>query len=981
MDIYQQYIAKSRYSRYLDDQGRREHWPETVDRYCDYMVKHLYTRHGYKFEGSFLEEIRSAILNLEVMPSMRLMMTAGPAVERSEIAGFNCAYCVIDDVKSFDEIMYILLNGTGVGFSVERRYTDHLPEVPDLMFNSETTIVVKDSKEGWAKALRQLIALLYTGEIPKWDLSRVRPAGSRLKTFGGRASGPEPLDELFNFIVRVFKKAKGRKLHSVECMDIVCKTAEVVVVGGVRRSALICLTDLDDDKARRSKSGQWWVDNPQRRLANISAVYESCPDSEEFIREWLSLMESRSGERGIFSRSASRERCKATGRRDPNHEWGTNPCCVTGDTILHTTEGPKRIRDLEKTPFKAVVNGVAWDAPHGSWISGHAEVFQVSTSRGFSFKATAEHQVMTSNRSWVMVKDLTVDDKIVVSRTKEPLVWEGKGTFEEGLLLGAFIGDGNFIDSSKNHCGEIKVWKHDLSDRMKESLLACSSAAGGRSDRKGWVDRGSYYRMSISNLPKKYNIPRKPKQCSVELELTSSEFQKGFVTAYFDADGHVEGTQDSGYRVVVGSVHLQNLQILQRMLARQGILSRIYVTESGRPRSFCGIYDSKPLHRLFVSSESLGAFQKAFGFTHERKAALLNHAVSSTDFYSQKWETAFTSRVSCGIEEVWDAHVDGIHAFDANGLVLHNSEIVLRPNQMCNLSEVVCRPEDTPEDLLRKVRIATFLGTYQSTLTNFPYLRKQWIKNMEEERLLGVSLTGILDCATLVYRDETGTIQVSKDLLQTLRSSAVEANKQFAEELGIGQSMAVTCVKPSGTVSQLADCSSGLHGGHAPYYYRRVRSDSKDPITKFLLDAGFPGEPEVHNAGTTVFTFPKKAGPHTILRTELSALDHLRIWMDFQEHWCEHKPSVTISVKPKEWPLVAAYVYENFDHMTGVSFLPFFEENTTYKQLPYETVTEQRYLELLEQIPKEIDWEKFIEFDDNVEGVQNLACSGGFCEI
>lgn len=630
MDVYQQFIHKSRYARFLPEENRREHWEETVNRYMNFMVSYVEEKHKYKLPADIVYELGQAIENMEIMPSMRAMMTAGKALERDHTAGYNCSYLPVDDVKSFDEAMYILMCGAGVGFSVERQYVNKLPEIPDNMYQSDTTIVVKDSKEGWCKALRQVFALLYSGEIPKWDLSKLRPAGAPLKTFGGRSSGPGPLDELFKFAVRLFNNAKGRKLTSLECHDIMCKIGEVVVVGGVRRSAMISLSNLSDDRMRHAKSGAWWEANVQRALSNNSSAFTERPEVGVFMSEWLSLYESKSGERGIFNREASKAVAKKNGRRDHDHEFGTNPC----------------------------------------------------------------------------------------------------------------------------------------------------------------------------------------------------------------------------------------------------------------------------------------------------------------------------------------------------------SEIILRPYQFCNLTEVVVRATDTDEDLARKVRLAAILGTIQSTLTHFPYLRKIWQKNTEEERLLGVSLTGIYDSKLLNdYKDKSLASRLEK-----LREIAVDANKEFADTLGIPQSAAVTCVKPSGTVSQLVDAASGIHPRHDPYYFRRVRSDNKDPLTKHLIASGVLNEPDVTKPdSTTVFTFPKKAPSTAVMRSDISALDHLSLWLVFQRHWCEHKPSVTVSVTEKEWPTVGAWVWEHFDELSGVAFLPF--DGGTYRQAPYETVTKEQYKELLSKTPVTIDWGGFVEVEDNVEGVQTLACTAGGCEL
>ena len=624
MDQYREYIAASRYARFIDEKGRRENWGETVDRYVDY----IFNRTPAIQENKELKtEIRSAIFNHELMPSMRAMMTAGKSADRDNTCVYNCSYLPVDDVKSFDEAMFILLCGTGVGFSVESKYINRLPEVPEKLFNSEHTIVVHDSKEGWAKSLRLLLAHLWAGEIPKWNVESVRPAGARLKTFGGRASGPQPLVNLFEFAVALFKGAKGRKLNSLECHDLMCKIGEVVVVGGVRRSAMISLSDLDDERIRYAKAGPWWETAPHRALANNSAVYSSTPTVGKFMEEWLSLYNSHSGERGIFNREAAKKVVEKYGNRDSGFEFGCNPC----------------------------------------------------------------------------------------------------------------------------------------------------------------------------------------------------------------------------------------------------------------------------------------------------------------------------------------------------------SEIILRPYQFCNLSECVVRHDDNKETLLRKVRLAAILGTIQSTFTKFPYLRKVWQRNTEEERLLGVSLTGIYDNPLLTTQGEK-----LNELLTELREKARRANEEFATLLGIPKSAAITCVKPSGTVSQLVDSASGIHPRHAKYYIRRVRGDKKDPLTQFLIQQGIPNEACVYKPDqTVVFSFPQRA-PEGLTRSDVTPISHLELWLTYQRYWCHHKPSVTISVEEKDWPSVGAWTWENFDEMSGVSFLPYSEH--TYKQAPYSECTEEEYNDLKSQIPK-INWEEFKEDTDNVEGAQMLACSSGSCEI
>ena len=619
---YQSFIHKSRYAKYYDGIGR-ESWSDTVDRFATNIISD-------RVDAATRTQLEQAILGLEVMPSMRSLMTAGPAADRDNTCMYNCSYLPVDDLKSFDEAMFILLCGTGVGFSVERQFISKLPEVPEL-FESETVVVVKDSKEGWAKALRQVIALLYSGEIPRWDVTKVRPAGAPLKTFGGRASGPAPLVDLFNFTIQTFKEAQGRKLSSVECHDIMCKIGEVVVVGGVRRSAMISLSNLSDDRMRHAKSGSWWENNPQRALANNSVSYTEKPDSLSFMREWMALVESGSGERGIFNRQASKVQAAKNGRRDDNYEYGTNPC----------------------------------------------------------------------------------------------------------------------------------------------------------------------------------------------------------------------------------------------------------------------------------------------------------------------------------------------------------SEIILRPNQFCNLTEVVVRSTDTLETLSEKVRLATILGTIQSSFTKFPYLRKIWQKNTEEERLLGVSLTGIMDNPLMTLKNKG-----LSNTLEHLKNVAITTNAHWAERLGIPVAAAISCVKPSGTVSQLVDSASGIHARHSPYYIRTVRGDNKDPLTQFMKDQGVPNEPEAFKPDqTTVFSFPMKAPKNAVCTADMTAIEQLEMWLAYQRSWCEHKPSVTINVKKEEWFEVGAFVYKYFDEMSGVSFLPYNEH--TYQQAPYQECSKTDYETLKSVMPKSIDWSKLSEYEseDNTAGSQTLACSGDSCEI
>jgi ribonucleoside-triphosphate reductase len=624
MDQYQSFIHKSRYARWLEEEKRRETWEETVNRYVDFFVERK------QLNEKEALEVFNAIFNLEVMPSMRCMMTAGEALNRDNVAGFNCSYLHIDHPRAFDELMYVLMCGTGVGFSVERNFIAKLPEVAESFHKTNSVIVVSDSKLGWASAFRELIAMLYAGKIPNWDMGRIRPAGARLKTFGGRASGPDPLDDLFKFCVGIFQKSAGRKLTSIECHDVCCKIADIVVVGGVRRSALISLSNLSDNRMAKAKSGQWWESEGQRRLANNSVAYTEKPDFEAFLSEMHTMYDSKAGERGIFSRVAAKKIAAKNGRRDADQDFGTNPC----------------------------------------------------------------------------------------------------------------------------------------------------------------------------------------------------------------------------------------------------------------------------------------------------------------------------------------------------------SEIILRSNEFCNLSEVVVRGDDDLNSLKRKVRIATIIGTLQSTLTDFRYLRVRWKRNTEEEALLGVSLTGIMDHYLLS--------KPSTDLekwLTEMREVSIETNKEWAEKLGVNQSVAITCVKPSGTVSQLVDSASGIHPRFSEHYIRRVRSDRKDPLAEYMEKAGFPVERDVMNDSTVVFSFPVKSPKDSVTVKQVGAMEQLKLWKAYQEHWCEHKPSVTIYYTDSEFLQVSQWIWDNFDMCSGISLLP--TSDHIYQQAPYEAINEDQYNKLAAEMPTNIDWEHLSQFEqeDNTTGSQELACVGGACEI
>lgn len=693
-DVYQQYIHKSRYARFLPDKNRREHWNETVDRYVDYIKNNVNEKYSFKDDKLF-EEIRSAIFNMEIMPSMRAMMTAGKALDRDNTAGYNCSYLPIDDPKSFDEAMFILMCGTGVGFSVERQYINKLPEIPEKIYDSDTIIVVKDSKEGWAKSFRMLLALLYSGELPKWDLSKLRAAGAPLKTFGGRSSGPGPLDDLFKFVVKIFKNAQGRKLTSLECHDIMCKIGEIVVVGGVRRSAMISLSNLSDDRMRNAKAGAWWEANVQRALSNNSAVYTEKPEVGLFMQEWLSLYESKSGERGIFSRSASQKVAKKSGRREAEHEFGTNPC-LHPDSMVETIHGRVKIKDITKPTmvYSMDFEGKLCIRPcSASWISKKdAKTIKVKIASGKEVICTPDHKIFIEGRGWVEAQDIKIGDEVV------HLVRNRRGATYSG----------------------VKLTTQNKRDFIMEHRLVYESYYGKIPD--GYdvhhID-GDTYNNDIDNL-----------EC-----LSHSDHSR--ITAIEQPNDHMM----TGYH-----------------------------GKGGNGWGFISPPNSRHGEKIIVP------------MPEELKSNLHQYATVVS--------------ISEGpITDVYDLTVEDTHNFIADFVVVHNcSEIILRPYQFCNLTEVIVRAEDTDQDLLRKVRYATILGTLQSTLTYFPYLRKIWQKNTEEERLLGVSLTGIYDSTLLNnYKNEALGERLSK-----LKNEAVETNRIYAEKIGIPQSTAVTCVKPSG---------------------------------------------------------------------------------------------------------------------------------------------------------------------------------------
>lgn len=947
MNDYMKFIATSRYARWLPKEGRREVWEETVERYITQVVDKVIPCD----EGPLTRDLQQAITSLEVMPSMRTLMTAGEAANRDNTCMYNCSYLPVDDVKSFDEAMFILMCGTGVGFSVERQYVSKLPEIPDQLFKSDTTVVVKDSKEGWSKSLRQVIALLYSGEIPSWDVSKVRPAGAKLKTFGGRASGPAPLVELFNFVVYTFQQAKGRKLSSIECHDIMCKIGEIVVVGGVRRSAMISLSNLSDDRMRHAKSGSWGENNPQRALANNSVAYTEKPDSTSFMREWVALAESGSGERGVFNRVASQKQAEKNGRRDPNFDFGTNPCCFTGDMKLLTLGGYVPFSDLVGRDSVHIVSSDGTISKGSVWSSGYKPTVFVNFHHSLGkdpIQVTDDHVFMLNDGSECQAKDLKGKRLMPFFKAQQSFVGG------EGFLAGFMLGDANLNRlNSKAHLG-LEVY-FDTAKDGELSQAYGAEVSGGKT---------VLYTRDNARVAKEYGLPAKPignrglpPQVSDEVGLQG----------LFSANGCVIKNS----RVALKSIDRKQIEGVRSSLLQWGIQS--YIT-TNKPKEVVfsnGEYFCKESYDLNINQyESILLFATHINFGQTYKREALEELIRVRGPYVSKV-------VEGSVEEVFDFTEPKNHWGVVEGVVVHNSEIILRPYQFCNLTEVVVRAGDTIEDLERKVRLATILGTIQSTYTHFPYLRKVWKKNTEEERLLGVSLTGIMDNPLMTTKNKG-----LEKTLEHLKNIAVATNVEWADIIGVPVSTAITCVKPSGTVSQLVDSASGIHPRYSPYYIRTVRGDIKDPLTQLMKDQGIPNEPCVIKPDTTVvFSFPQKAPEGAVVTSDISAIEQLETWLVYQRHWCEHKPSVTIHVKPDEWLEVGAFVYKHFDEMSGVSFLSY--SGHTYQQAPYQEVSEGAYLEALSKMPDSIDWQSLgsYELEDNTVGMQTMACSGDVCEI
>lgn len=949
MTPYQQFIAISRYARWIEKESRRETWPEVVDRYLNYIEGFLKDKHGFDLK-SYKKELRNAIENLEVLPSMRAMMMAGPALERCHVGAYNCSYLPVDNPRAFDECMYILMCGTGVGFSVERQYINQLPIVNEHLEDTNTVVVVEDNRAGWAKALREVISLLYSGRIPSWDLSKLRPAGARLKTTGGRSSGPEPLNELFYFVCSLFKKAAGRRLSSLECHDLMCKIGEVVVVGGVRRSALISLSNLSDDRMREAKSGEWFRDNKQRALANNSVCYTEKPDVSSFMKEWLSLYQSKSGERGIYNRKAAVAKAAQSGRRDTDHAFGLNPCQPGFATVL-TPDGIRTFDDIDIG--STIWSGSQWTKVTNKVFTGIKQVNKYNTNAG-SFIGTENHRVI-QNGERVEVKDADTIDLSTGPAFKLPVIaWNNRD-----IVNGWVLGDGS-VHKASNNLPYLCLGKDD------EEIFLTRFFSFVKEDRRrgfkfGWeIDSD----ITSQDLVKTYDrrIPEWVKRLP-SLRVCS------FLRGLYSANGSV-----CGNRVTLKAASKGLIEDVREMLSAVGISSYVTTNKAHKVEFANGEYTCKESYDLNIRKD-IRLFEAYIGFEHGHKMNRLCKACGTNQSKRKKTSFDITSIVSLGEMPVYDITVEcEEHTYWTGGLLVSNcSEIILRPYQFCNLSEVVVRSTDTLDHLKQKVRLATILGTFQSTLTDFKYLRNIWKKNTEEERLLGVSLTGIMDNRNLLDNYEW---------FEELKKIAIAVNKNLAEKLGINQSVSITCVKPSGTVSQLVDSASGLHPRWSKYYIRTVRGDNKDPVTKLLKEVGVPNEPDLMSPNyTTVFSFPIKSPEGALTRDDLTALDQLNIWKTIQDQWCEHKPSITVNVKENEWFGVQDWVWTNFDTISGIAFLPYEDHN--YKQAPYQVISKEQYEEIMKKFPKEVDWSQLAKYEqeDQTSGLQDLACSAGVCEV
>jgi ribonucleotide reductase alpha subunit len=960
---------------------------------------------------------------------MRSLMTAGPALDRSEIAAFNCTYAAIsgkgpevllwdeklrelghdEPIKIkihnpliFDESFFILLNGTGFGFSVERQLIVDLPTIGKVLSRSiykktaknfpkvpkedlssydkkTNTIIVADSKEGWASALRIFIVEMYNGNFKVHiDVSGVRPAGMPLKVFGGRSSGPDMLVDMLEKLRLIFIAANGRKLTSVECHDVLCFIAQAVISGGVRRSSLISLSNLSDERIRYAKSGNWWEENPQRSLANNSVAYTEKPEIGQFMREWQSLYESRSGERGIFNRGAAKQAADRIGR-DSSYEFGTNPC-VRGDTMILTKAGHFQIKDLVGKTVE-VWDGAQWVEIDNFRVTGtDQEVWKVTLHDGSEIIATPYHTFITEGGDRVKLNELEVGDRLAYSEAPET-----HGTIEEpgAYAKGFALGDGSHTASNvDNPLLWVYAPKFVCEDRLIESLneLPVSAPRTGAITEVGICPAGKVRHRVTGLSVRKSLLP----WCTEYKDgLPSDVFnwtkhaKAEFLAGLFDSDGTASDTKN-GFMYQLTSVSRKLLLDVQLLLKSLGVQSKLMLTKAAGIKDFGpergGFCPVKAAYRLTISQSSSIELAKQLTFSR-----LASFATKTTAYKVKSKTNKIVSIEPAGVEDnVYCCTVPTNHKVSlSNGIITGQcGEIVLRDAQACNLTSIVVREEDTLDTLKEKAEKATILGTLQSTLTDFSYLSPIWKENCEEERLLGVSMTGTMDHPVLSHVSDE-----AKRWLDELRAVTKAVNEEWAAKLGINKSAAITCSKPEGTSSQLNNTASGLHARHSPYYIRRVRADDKDPLGIVMEAQGYPCEPDLMQRATKVFSFPVKSPKSAVFRDDRTALEQLEYWLMFKQHWTDHNPSITISVKEKEWIEVAAWVYKNFEEVCGLSFLPF--SNHVYKQAPFDEITKEQYEAMLAVLPEGIDYEALsrLETTDQTIGVQEFACSSGSCEL
>lgn len=1063
-DPYRYFIYLRTYSKWLDHLGRRETWVETVDRYMNYMKERL-SRINKSLSDEDFKEIREAILKMEVMPSMRLLQFAGSCVDRNDLYAYNCSFGTPRNFSDIRDAMYILMCGTGFGFSVEKVHVDHfpmietqlsLPEGKDLdkkeklkvwkevfgtakegvcplsgdsisilnftlsplgekkeelkpvsylaaPYTFKPTYIIDDTKEAWCDALLFGLKSWSMGRDVTFDYSRIRKAGTRLKGTGGRASGPGPLIDLLDFVKERMIKRQGMKLRSLDIHDILCKVGQIVEAGNVRRSACLSLSDLNDEEMRKCKSGNFWDTDSQRFLANNSAVYTKKPTDEEFMEEWLSLIKSRSGERGIFNRHSiiknlPERRTKSLGSKI--QFMGANPC-LPADTSVMTSHGLKPIKELVGKPFVAVVHGQEYPSTkEGFWSQGKKKIYKVTLDSGLSFKGTANHQFSTEiiegtrkNKVkrviWRAIEELKENDSITISNNVGYKWKDGDGTYDEGYFCGQLIGDGTFTkakDEKGKDVPTVCLWIDPKTDPETQPpyqiLTRYAKTLKTRSDFNGFcavtkTEKYIKYSMratAFCDLAEKYGIKRLEKKVP---ESCSYDFARGMLSGLFDSDGTVANDVKKNAYIRLSQNDTGRLEAVQRLLLAMGIVSKIYKNRrAAGPRMMPDgrggekLYDCKTFHELSISKEDLIKFRDIIGFNEPAKKEKLESLIKS--YKRGPMKTVWTAKVSkieeVGEEEVFDCTIADASAFSANGLVSANcNEIWLQPSGLCNLTTIVCRPNDTESSLLKKIRLAAILGTYQATLTNINYVSPLYKKNAEEERLLGVSMTGQFDCPAVR----------NKETLTKLKEEVLKVNEKYANLLGIPISTAVTAVKPEGTVSEMVGSASGMHARFSNYYVRRVRINSSDPLCHMMKDQGVKWSPEVGqtelNHSTAVFEFPIKAPEKAIIRDDVKALDMLEYWCLLKVYYCEHNPSVTVDVGPDEWIDCQQWVMKNWDIVGGISFLP--RSDHIYKLAPFEKISKEEY-DKKEKV--KVDYSKLVyyEKDDTTDRKAEVACAG-----